>query len=295
MKSNLLHIAIILGIVFGLHTVFSEATASASSKLSYTGSHEETQIYRRQQVENFVIHFTNQIRTKNGLSELGLDQQLTKVARSHSDDMIIRNYTGHISPEGSTPLDRVAANYRTHIGSIAENVWILTGDWKGAPYNETTSPILLANRIVDEWMASPSHRKNILTENLSHIGVGISVANGKMLVTQLLANRMALLDQPLPPSRDISSKLNISLKEKYSFSQYKFCFESIKSGYEKKYVAFTMANRSVSTPDKTGIYRLILLIKTEDKKYQVYPGPMIAVKSELAEPQNILTALYSHQ
>jgi len=54
-----------------------------------------------------------------------------------------------------------------------------------------------------------------------------------------------------------------------------------------------MASQGISTPNKTGIYRLILLIKNKDNGYRVYPGPIIVIKNDQTNLKNILTSFYS--
>ena len=292
MKLWLLHTVLISGILLGLHAVNNEAEAAIAEV--NPPLQKKVEIYRRPQLEKFIISFTNQVRSEHGLTLLDTDQPLVKISRSHSDDMIIRNYTGHVSPEGMTPEDRVSTQYRTFVGHIAENIWVLSGDWKGAPYNESASPIVLASRIVDEWMQSPAHRKNILTEDLSHIGVGVSVKHGKLLVTQLLAYRLAVLDQPLVTKQEPSTHINLSLiKERY-FDEYQYCFETLNVDLKKQYVSMSEAHRAVKLPNKKGIYRLIVLVKLQDDgdKFYVYAGPIIVVDDQASTQQNILSSLH---
>jgi uncharacterized protein YkwD len=58
------------------------------------------------ELERKVHELTNQYRIENGLDSLLFDEQLSKVARSHSKDMAKRNYFSHHTPEGADPTDR---------------------------------------------------------------------------------------------------------------------------------------------------------------------------------------------
>ena len=44
-------------------------------------------------------------------------------------------------------------------------------------------------QIVDAWMASEGHRKNILNANFTHLGVGYGLADNKEYFAQLFIGR----------------------------------------------------------------------------------------------------------
>ena len=109
-------------------------------------------------VNNFeirVIELTNVERAKQGLPALQIDHGLSKVARMKSQDMQDRNYFDHNSPTYGSPFDMMrqfGISYR----SAGENIA------KGQRTPE---------EVVNAWMNSEGHRKNILG-NYTHIGVG---------------------------------------------------------------------------------------------------------------------------
>ncbi len=107
-------------------------------------------------IESEVIRLTNVERSKQGLAPLQGDWQLSRVARYKSADMRDRGYFSHTSPTYGSPFDMMKSfniSYRTAGENIAAG--------------QTT-----AAQVVQEWMASPGHRKNILSANYTHIGVG---------------------------------------------------------------------------------------------------------------------------
>ena len=111
--------------------------------------------------EQKVVELTNQERAKNGLKPLVLDNELSKVAREKSRDMQNKGYFSHTSPTYGSPFDmmkKFGITYR----SAGENIAM------GQPTPE---------EVVKAWMNSDGHRKNILSSNFTHIGVG-HVANG---------------------------------------------------------------------------------------------------------------------
>ncbi|MBQ4528860.1 MAG: serine protease [Clostridia bacterium] len=129
---------------------------------------QDTGIHR---FESEVVRLVNEIRAQNGLASLTHDSELSKVARIKSQDMKDKNYFSHESPTYGSPFDMMKTfgiSYR----SAAENIA------KGQ-----TS----AEAVVNAWMNSAGHRKNILGASYTHIGVGY-VANGNYW-TQMFVGR----------------------------------------------------------------------------------------------------------
>jgi uncharacterized YkwD family protein len=111
--------------------------------------------------EQKVVDLTNQERAKNGLAALKVDTTLSKMAREKSRDMSVNNYFSHTSPTYGSPFDMMKQY--------------------GITYRAAGENIAMGQRTPDEvvqaWMNSEGHRKNILNSNFTHIGVG-HVASG---------------------------------------------------------------------------------------------------------------------
>ncbi|KAA9030613.1 CAP domain-containing protein [Niallia endozanthoxylica] len=108
--------------------------------------------------EQKVVDLTNQERAKNGLAPLQVDTELSKVAREKSLDMANKGYFSHTSPTYGSPFDMMkqfGISYRAAGENIAMG---------------QRSP----EEVVQAWMNSEGHRKNILSANFTHIGVGHS-------------------------------------------------------------------------------------------------------------------------
>ncbi|MFI0819445.1 CAP domain-containing protein [Streptomyces sp. NPDC021098] len=108
-----------------------------------------------------VIALTNAERAAARLAPLAPDPRLTAAAQAHSDDMVVRDFYDHTSPEGRQPWDRATAAGATHRG-IGEN--IACGQRGPA-------------EVVQGWMNSPGHRANILKPDFTHIGVGYATGS----------------------------------------------------------------------------------------------------------------------
>lgn len=119
--------------------------------------------------EQQVVDLTNQERTKNGLPALKIDQELSKVAREKSSDMQRNNYFSHTSPTYGSPFDMMKQFGITY-KAAGENIA------KGQRSPE---------EVVNAWMNSEGHRKNILSANFTHIGVGY-VAEGNYWTQQFI-------------------------------------------------------------------------------------------------------------
>ncbi|MGN9865788.1 CAP domain-containing protein [Bacillus swezeyi] len=106
--------------------------------------------------EKEVVELTNAERKKQGLKPLTLDEKLSKVARTKSQDMKDNNYFDHNSPTYGSPFDmmkKFGISYRTAGENIAKG---------------QRTP----QEVVKAWMNSEGHRKNIMNPDFTHIGVG---------------------------------------------------------------------------------------------------------------------------
>lgn len=98
----------------------------------------------------------NSEREKNGLSSLVLDDALSNIALSHSEDMATRDYIDHTSPDGVGPFDRIDSAGIDYV-SAAENI---------------ASGFATAEKVLQSWLNSPKHSANILNAEFTKIGIG---------------------------------------------------------------------------------------------------------------------------
>lgn len=105
-----------------------------------------------------VLELVNEERVSRGLTPLTLSDELSSVAQAHSADMAKRNYFSHNSPEGLTPFDRIK-NAGISYKSAGENI---------AAGQKTPEDV------VESWMNSDGHRKNILNSSYREMGIGIA-------------------------------------------------------------------------------------------------------------------------
>ncbi|SFK59073.1 uncharacterized protein, YkwD family [Halobacillus dabanensis] len=103
-----------------------------------------------------VIDLTNEAREKNGLKPLKNSNDVEEVAQVKSEDMSQNDYFSHTSPTYGSPFDMLK-EFGVDYSTAAEN--IAAGQ---------QSP----ESVVDGWLNSSGHRKNIMNKNITHIGVG---------------------------------------------------------------------------------------------------------------------------
>jgi hypothetical protein len=126
-----------------------------------------------------VIVMTNNQRLQNDLPPLTTSNKLNQAALAKASDMFANNYWSHTSPDGTEPwyfISQVDYEYK-HAG---EN---LARDFEDS------------SEVVYAWMASPSHKKNILDSRFQNIGVAVvdGTIDGKetTLVVQMFGTQVA--------------------------------------------------------------------------------------------------------
>lgn len=107
-------------------------------------------------VEQEVVKLVNAERAKAGLPTLKEDWELSRVAKSKSQDMHDKKYFSHTSPTYGSPFDMMK-KYGIKYKAAGENI---------AQGQRT------AAEVMKSWMNSEGHRANIMSKNFTHIGVG---------------------------------------------------------------------------------------------------------------------------
>ncbi len=111
------------------------------------------------ELERDVIALVNVERAKQGLGALAIKSDITRVARAHSVRMADADNLHH-NPDFSTQI--------TGWSRVSENVGV--------------GPSV--QRIHDALMDSTGHRRNILDDRVTEIGVGVELRNSRVWITQ---------------------------------------------------------------------------------------------------------------
>ncbi|MFP4349580.1 MAG: CAP domain-containing protein [Desulfococcaceae bacterium] len=131
---------------------------SADESKTAHGPEPQTEVIRH--MEARILSRINEVRKEHDLPDLEENELLSRVARDYSRQMLQEDFFSHFGPSGRTVADRVEAaglQYR----------------WVGENLAMTENINQPAEGLVQDWMDSPSHRKNILDENYRQTGIGI--------------------------------------------------------------------------------------------------------------------------
>jgi uncharacterized protein YkwD len=165
--------------VISLVVLFSWVPASAQWSGHTSGQLQpapRSSIFSLMGVEEAVFAMTNDLRRRHGLHDFLQDECCREAARGHSADMFVRNYFDHADPEGRTLKERLPANLAPR--QWGENIWT------GRGYDPRQIQHL-AQVIMASWMNSSGHRKNILSPEYTHLGVGVITNNHEVKATQV--------------------------------------------------------------------------------------------------------------
>lgn len=165
-----------------LLTLFVLAGASAPAKAQTVepllisggpGGDENTAGKTGRYLEQDVLDLINKERIANSLPPLAWNQKVADMARQHSKDMSWNNYFNHRGLDGKMVTDRAEA-FGINWQMIGENIAMVGG---------FSDPI---QHVVEGWMNSPGHRKNILEPRWKESGIGIFInSNGTYYFTQV--------------------------------------------------------------------------------------------------------------
>ncbi len=125
-----------------------------------------------------VIKLTNNARVEANLSKLKSDKKLSYIAQTKAKKMAETGQFAHVLKDGQTLHDLLVQNQYVY-QYAGENLAVHFFDKR---------------ELVDAWLASPTHRANILNGNFTRIGIGIAYGSYQdydgWFVVQLFATPM---------------------------------------------------------------------------------------------------------
>ena len=144
-----------------------------------------------------VLHYSNAVRRQHGRPPLAADPALAKVAARHASNMARLKTHSHVLPvrgerELTQRLKRQSVSFRLAAENIAmDKVYRLLGrpiSMKSSgcnfTYGDTRAPVprhtyaSLAEQVVNRWLASPGHRKSLLSTKFRRLGSGVGIDRG---------------------------------------------------------------------------------------------------------------------
>jgi hypothetical protein len=149
-------------------------------------------------IEARVLSLVNSERGTRHLPPVKLFPKLTALAQKHSAEMAARGRLSHAF-EGRNALVRIQADYPELFGLVGENVAYQFGNTERE----------IARKLMQGWMKSPGHRKNILNPQYNYLGVGIVTRGGRYYATQFFAALIAELQTRLPATISYGSQVTM--------------------------------------------------------------------------------------
>jgi len=132
---------------------------------------------------SYMLCLVNQERGKSGLPNLGLDDRLNQAAQQHCDFQAETDSMTHDGSSGDSPGTRMTEFGYNWVG-CAENISFGQSD---------------EQECMQEWMASPGHRANILGD-FTHFGAAVSSSGSTPFYMQDFGNDGQHHDYPACPS-----------------------------------------------------------------------------------------------
>jgi uncharacterized protein YkwD len=125
-------------------------------------------------------------RDRAGAKTLRLDPQLVAAAQAHSDDMARKRSFDAMNPDGNLAVNILLRDPRFG-GFVAEN--------SAAQYFTPAAgldPEAMAQGFLQIWLASPSHRHNVVYGAFDRAGIGIAVNGNAVYAAAVFATDLGL-------------------------------------------------------------------------------------------------------
>jgi hypothetical protein len=161
------------------------------------------------QIEKRVLDLVNAERARRNLPPYVHNPELALLARHHSRNMVRYHFFSHTDPEGKDPPARKRAYFPGLFGSLGENI----------AYHAGRTEEEAARNLMRSWMDSPGHRTNILSDQFTHIGVGVAEGGRQVYATQAFSELVAILEGDLPRSVPFGAELSLKFRFLGRFSK----------------------------------------------------------------------------
>ena len=133
----------------------------------------------------------NALRGRNGLPALLWRDDLAGLALRHSRNMGEQDFFSHEDHEGL----QVSQRQRKYLPEL-----LVAGIGENLYFIENSRMVFDPKEIARGWMNSPGHKANILSQDFTHQGIAVYLAQDKLYTTQVLAVPVLKRLSPLPPS-----------------------------------------------------------------------------------------------
>ncbi len=147
---------------------------------------------------------TNQVRTQHGLNTLRVNPFLVQAASRKVDDMFAKQYFAHISPQGLTGW-----------------YFMKTVGYSYVSAGENLANGFITNQVLfNAWMASPTHRANILNSRFQEIGIATKTGNFQGQTTALTVQFLGVPTRVITEPSTSRNILPTQTQTNYSLPQW---------------------------------------------------------------------------
>ena len=161
-RSQLLHpetlmiLSIVVVAVFALFNAVRFFPSLADRVLGYASNINADQVLIK----------TNEERAARDLKPLQINEKLNQAALAKAQDMFADQYWSHNSPDGDQPWDFI---------KDSGYVYKYAGENLARDFDNT-------REMIAAWMASPTHKENIVNPNFTQMGLAVLNGNLKVLI-----------------------------------------------------------------------------------------------------------------
>lgn len=142
-----------------------------------------------------IVALTNAARHNLSLHELAHSEVLDRAAQAKAEDMLAKQYFSHQSPDGDTPW-----------------VWFTRAGYSYLYAGENLAVhYTTAEDVGEGWMASPSHRANIVNPSYTEMGVGVAYGNFEGVPSHIVVQ---MFGSPLPSLAQEPEQVNLAAAPK---------------------------------------------------------------------------------
>jgi hypothetical protein len=227
-----------------------------------------------------IINLSNKERQKIGLDSLTPNNILTQAAFKKASDILEKEYFSHTTPEGK-PFYKWIEEEGYNYLYAGENLAI---------------DFLTSQGVVAAWMASPTHKANIINDNYSDIGVVALSGNWQnrdtTIVVQLFGSTMVEsptvlgrtfdnITKDLDISKDNLGKMTADIALLPSVAGPKYLDAIMQKEKEEEIPITNTSEESIALNPSTKIDQeeeFKNLLKTELQSYSLYPSFAFAEK-----------------
>jgi uncharacterized protein YkwD len=146
----------------------AEQSSAQSAPASASGARAALTTSVATQLRRLVAAQINVVRHEHGLPRLALSSQLTRAGQEHARQLAVAGYFSHDWSDG-TPFGTWIRGFYPVAGARR---------WSAGENLAWSTPSVTAQQAVELWLASPEHRRILLSRNWRQVGLGAIHADG---------------------------------------------------------------------------------------------------------------------